>query len=294
MRVADNMLGTTLTRDLQRVQGQLLQVQQQLSTGQRINAPSDNPTGTENVLQWDGALAQNAQDQSNAKDAQTWLETGSGALSSAVNVLQQVRDLAVSVGSGDLTPSQLQTIADQVRSAQDSLAQLANTRLGPDYIFSGEQTATPAFAASAGGAWTYQGNSGAITRELAPGIRVEVNIPGGTAFGAAFAAIGQILGDLGPGGSVANVTGADLQQLDGAINGLTSSEGLLGGRAQQVDTAASQLTAMRTTLQQLRAGTLDTDVAKAVVQLQQLQLSYQSALAVGAQLMQKTLANYLP
>lgn len=294
MRVADNMLGTALTADLQRVQGQLLQVQQQLSTGQRINQPSDNPIGTENVLQWDSALAQNAQDQSNAQDALTWLNTGASALGQAVNVMQQVRNLAVSVGSGDLTASQLQTIADQVKSAQASLAQVANTKVGSDYIFSGDQTATAAFAQGAGGAYTYQGNAGSISRELAPGVHVQVNVSGGTAFSAAFAAIAQVATDLGSGGSVANVTGSDLHQLDSAITGLTSSEGLLGGRAQQVTAAQSQLTTMETTLKQLRAGTLDTNVTQAVVQLQQLQVSYQSALAVGAQLMQKTLANYLP
>ncbi len=294
MRVADNMLGTALTGDLQRVQSQMLQVQQQLATGQRIQQPSNDPVGTENVLQWDSALAQNAQDQTNAQGAVSWLNAGSTALSQGVSILQQVRTLAVSVGSGDLTSSQLQAVADQVSSAANSLAQVANTKVGSDYIFSGDQTKTAAFAQGAGGAWTYQGNSGTIASELAPGVSVPVNVPGGTAFGAAFSAVSQILTDLGTGGSVAQVTGADLQQLDQAISALTGSEGLVGGRAQQVTSAQSQLVAMETTLKQLRAGTLDTNVTQAVVQLQQLQVGYQSALAVGAQLMQKTLANYLP
>ena len=293
MRVSDNMLGTTLISDLQRVQSQMLQVQQQVATGQRIQAPSNDPVGTENVLQWDSALAQNTQDQTNAQDALSWLNAGSNSLSQGVSILQEVRSLAVSVGSGDLTSNQLQSVADQVTSAANSLAQVANTKVGADYIFSGDQTQTIPFVQGTGGTWTYQGNSGAIARELAPGMSVPVNVPGGTLFGPAFSAIQQILTDLGS-GAVGNVTGADLKQLDSAISGLTGGEGLVGGRAQQVTSAQSQLVNMEATLKQLRAGTLDTNVTQAVVQLQQLQVSYQSALAVGAQLMQKTLANYLP
>ena len=294
LRISENMLGTTLRNDLQRVQGQLLQTQQELATGKRIQEPSNHPVGTENVLQWDSALAQNAQDQTNAQDAQSWLTSGSSALSDAVSLLQQVRSNALSAGAGDLTQNQIQDIAAQVHAALGGLAEVANTKVGANYIFSGDQTNTAAFAKSASGAYTYQGGTGTIQRDLAPGVHIPVNLSGNTVFTPAFTAISNILTDLGSGGTLSKVTGSDLTQLDAAISGLTNAEGQLGGRMQQVTAAQGQLTAIETTLKQLRAGTLDTNTAGAVIQLQQLQVNYQSALSVGAQLMQQTLAHYLP
>ncbi len=291
MRVTDAMQGDLLRWDLQTVQGQMMNEQQQLATGHRIQVPSDDPVGTENVLQWQAALDQNTQDQANAKDAQAWLETGQSALQQAVTQVQRIRTLALEANQGTLTPQQLQSVAEQVSASQDALAQAAAARVGDSYIFSGDQTETQPFVLGTSG-YTYAGGSGSVTRELVPGVQVAVNVNGGTVFGPVFAAVRQILGDLGKGNPGA-VAGKDLTTLDSALNGLIGAEGQVGGILQQVTSGQSQLTATGVALQKLQAGTLDTDVTQAVVRLQQLQLSYQSALAVGAQLMRQTLADYL-
>ncbi len=292
MRVTQTMLGSMLQSDLQNVQAQMLQSQQQLATGHRILQPSDHPVATENVLQWQAALAQNAQYQTNATDAASWLSQSQSALQSAVGLAQKVRTLAVAAGAGTLTSAERAAIAQQIQSVQASLMAVANTRVGSHYLFSGEQTATEPFVSGAAGV-SYAGGSGSIVREIGPGVTVAVNTPG-SAFTPVFGAIGQILSDLGSSSTVANVTGSDLSQLDQALNVLISAQGQSGAQSQQVTQAQGQLQAMTASLQQLRASGLDTNVARTVVQLQELQTSYQSALAVGAQLLQPTLAKYLP
>ena len=307
MRVTESMLASMLTNDLQSVQSQLLQTQQQLSSGHRILEPSDDPIGTENVLQWQNALAQNTQYQANAQDAANWLDGTQSVLQQAVSLAKQVRTLAVSSTSATLSQPQEQTIAAEIASAQSSLVDAANTKVGDHYLFSGDQTSTQPFSQS-GTAVTYAGGSGAIEREVAPGSSVQANTDGNAAFTPVFQSIQAILYDLGPSGNPANISAnttlsgtnpynpgpsGDLAQLDAAVNNLTAAEGQVGSQLQQAQNAQSQLTDLGISLQQLQAGVLDDNLANSVVQLQELQNNYQSALAVGSQLMQQSLASYI-
>ena len=292
MRVTQTMLGSMLQSDLQNVQAQMLQTQQELATGHRILQPSDHPIATENVLQWQAGLAQNTQYQANASDAASWLSQSQSALQSAVGLAQKVRTLAVGAGAGTLTTAERAAIAQQIQSVQASLVGVANTQVGAHYLFSGEQTATQPFVSGSTGV-TYAGGGGSIVREIGPGVMVTVNTLG-SVFTPVFGAIGQILSDLGSSTTVGKVTGSDLTQLDQALNGLIGAQGQSGAQSQQVTQAQGQLEAMAASLQQLRASGLDTNVARTVVRLQEQQTSYQSALAVGAQLLQPTLAKYLP
>lgn len=296
MRVTEMMMGSLLTSDLQNVQTQLMQEQSQMASGRRINAPSDDPIGAENVVQWQGAIDQNTQYQQNAKDGVSWLQNTQSALQSAVNLAQQVRTLAVSTSTGSLTTQQYQAIAMQVQALQGSLVTVANTKVGDHYLFSGFQTGTTPFSVS-GSAVSYVGGAGQMTREVSPGISIPVNVDGNTALTPVFSAISAILNDLNGGGTPANVSNnatGDLATLDSALNTLTNAEGQAGAYLQQVQSAQSHLTDLGQSLQQLKSGVLDNDLAQSVVQLQQLQTTYQSALAVGAKMIQPTLATYLP
>ncbi len=307
MRVTSGMTASMVETSLQNIQTQLAQVQGQMASGHRINQPSDDPIGTENVLQWQNAIDQNTQYQSNAQDAVNWLGSTQSALQQAVSLAQQIRSLAVSAGAGSLTAAQLQTIAQQIASAESSLVNVGNTKVGDSYIFSGQQTSTQPFTQS-GTAVTYGGGSGTIQREIGPGQFVQANADGNAALTPVFQAISAILYDLGPGGNPANVaTGAslsgtnpynpgpqgDLAQLDSAITNLTDVEGQAGAQMQQAQNAQGQLTTLATSLQQLQGGVLNDNLAQSVVQLQELQVNYQSALAAASTILQQSLASYL-
>jgi len=291
MRVTQSMLGSMLTADLQGIQAQMLQVQQQMASGRRILRPSDDPVGTENVLQWQNALDQNTQFQNNANDATNWLQNTDSALRSAVGLAQEVRNLAVSVSTADLTSTEYTAISKQVVALQASLVEVANTKIGDHYLFNGDQTTTAPFTLT-GSTVTFAGGSGNQLREVGPGLSIQANASG-TALMPLFTAITQIVADLGTPATAGNVTGADLGALDTAMGTLTDTGGQVGANLQQAQHAQGLLTDLGQSLQTLSGGTLGNDMAQSVVRLQQLQVGYSSALAVGARLMQPTLANFL-
>ncbi len=305
--MTSGMTAQMVETSLQQIQQQLMHVQGQLASGHRINRPSNDPIGTENVLQWQNVLDQNTQYQSNAQNAVTSLDATQSALQGAVSLAQQVRALAVSVGSGSLTSQQAQSIAAQIGSLRSSLLNLANTQVTGQYIFSGQQTAVQPFSAGAAGV-TYRGGAGTLQREVAPGQYVQATVNGNAAFAPVFQAVQAILYDLGPGGNPNNIAAnatlsgtnpynpgpqGDLAQLDAAIAGLTTAEGQAGSQLQQTQLAQSQLAAAQTALQELQGNTLNDNMAQSVVQLQQLQVDYRSALGAASAVLQQTLASYV-
>src|SRR5579871_4114048 len=80
----------------------LAQVSVELSTGQRINTPSDDPTGTAAALQYSAAIATEAELTKSADAAKSRLSAADAALGSLTDVLQSARQLTVQAGSGTL------------------------------------------------------------------------------------------------------------------------------------------------------------------------------------------------
>lgn len=295
MRVTDSMLGNILTQDLQSVQGQLLTQQQQLSSGQRINTPSDSPSGIQEVLQLNHDLSQNTQYQANANDALTWLHTTDTALSNIVQLAQSVRTLAVSA-SGAMPSSQVTALASQAASVLQNMVDTANTQQGSSYIFAGTavDSSTPPFSQDSSGNVTYSGNTGSMKMLIGPSAEITTNTAG-IALVPLFSAVQQVVTDLKTGTttSLGQLAGSDLATLDQSLNGVIAAESVAGSSSQEAQNAVSQLSANQNQWRQLKASVLDTNVTSAVVRLQQLQNTYQSALAVGSQLIQPTLAKYL-
>lgn len=295
MLVTNQMLGQMLSGDLQTLQGQMLNVQQQLSSGDRILTPSDNPSAAEQIVQLNHAMAQNGEYQNNATQAVNWLTSTSSALSQMVTIGQSVRTLAVSA-SGDMPQSQIQALQDQTRSLLQSMLSTANTQVGGQYLFAGTLTdsANAPFSLGTTGP-TYSGNNHAIQIAIGPTSQVVTNTTGSVLM-PLLTATQQIITDLSTGtaASLAQVTGSDLSQLNTALDGVIDAQATAGATQEEVQQQQSQLTSAQNQLTQLKASTQDTNVTQAVVQLQQLQESYQSALAVGANLIEPTLAKYIP
>ena len=116
-----------LQLNLQTVEYQLNQADQELGSGQSINAPSDNPAGTLALILNRAAQAQTDTFQSNVGDLTTRLQTADSALNSAVDVINQAISVGVEAGNSDLSSSQRQAIAQELIGAQQDLVGIGNT-----------------------------------------------------------------------------------------------------------------------------------------------------------------------
>lgn len=293
MRVTSASLYPTLQADLNASLASVQRLQTQLSSGKRIQAYSDDPVGAAEVLRSRSEESAWAAYQKAADDANAWLGTADTALQSMTSLLRNARDLAIQSQNGALSADSRAAIADQVDQLQSQLADLANAQYLGRSVFGG-------FAASAvvpdgSGGWTWTGDSGQVLRRVSPDVTVQANVDGAAALGFqpgqtdAFTVLSQLSASIRAGGA----TSADVSALDTRLSAVTSGLGLVGAATNRVQAASDlgkstvdALTAQRSRLE-------DTDMAEAVLQLNEAQLGYQAALGAASRADLPSLADFL-
>jgi flagellar hook-associated protein 3 FlgL len=81
----------------------------------------------------------------------------------------------VQAGNGSLSANDRLSISSEMKERLEQLAQMANTQdASGEYIFSGFQGSTPAFA-NEGSGWTYQGDEGQRMLEIDDGVTVAIS-----------------------------------------------------------------------------------------------------------------------
>lgn len=163
----------------------LAEVQRQLGSGLRIQNPVDDPAGAASVSRLGAALVAGDSYSAAVNRATTALMAEEGALASAGDVLQRLRELTLQGLSATQSPDSRRAIATEVRALRGQLLALANSR-GTDgeYLFAGYSVSTPPFQETAG-VVSYVGDAGQRTLELSPGNSIAVADSGNAVFAGA-------------------------------------------------------------------------------------------------------------
>jgi flagellar hook-associated protein 3 FlgL len=291
MRVTEGSTNRATLANLQLDSSRLAALQEQMSSGRQITKPSDNPTGTVTALQLRSQLSQLKQFQANSNDALGWLTTVDSAYSSISSQLEQVRSLVVQgLNTGTGNPTSNDALAQQVDQARASLLSLANASYQGRPVFGGTTAGTVAFDATG----NYVGDSGTVTRTVAPNAAVDLNTAAPATFGPngnnLFTLMSTIANDLrtNPAG-----LGADLTQLDARQVAITSDRSLAGAKYQRIQTVQSSATTNTLQLTSQLSDLQDIDLAETVVQVTSANTAYQAALATTAKVGQISLMDFL-
>ncbi len=161
MRISTSMIYDMGSAGMQQRQQGMMRLQQQLSSGQRMLAPSDDPVAAATALDVKQSLALTQQYHANGDNAKAQLSMEEGALADATTTLQDVLTLAVYAGNATLTNADRAMLATELESHYDAMLAIANRSNGNgQYLFSGYQGGTQPFAKSAAGGITYLGDAG--------------------------------------------------------------------------------------------------------------------------------------
>jgi flagellin-like hook-associated protein FlgL len=292
MRITQRAVALTSLQGLNRNLDAVGRLQQQLTSGRLINAPSDSPTGTNKAMQTRAEQAAVAQQGRNISDAKGWLEQADSSLREMLDATRRVRDLTVQgLNTGAGSDTSRQALATEVASLRDGLLSLANTAVQGRPIFGGVTPGAKAY--NSDGTWA--GLAGpAVTRRLSEGETVRVDLTGPEAFGAdgtnLFDVVGRITTNLTADPAALE---ADLTALDGAIQRMSTSVADIGSRAARVE-RAEQLNFDRTLgLRSRLAETENVDLPETIMRLQMQQVGYEAALAATAKAISPTLLDYL-
>lgn len=161
MRIATSMIFDAGVASINRQWSQLLHLQQQVATGRRILAPSDDPVAAARALevtQSADILKQYAANQQNATAA---LGLAEAQMASLNDMFARLKELTVQAGNATLSAGDRRSIAQELRARFDEMIGIANARDGQgQYLFSGYMGATAPFAGTVEGGVAYFGDDG--------------------------------------------------------------------------------------------------------------------------------------
>ncbi len=188
MRISTVAMQRLAINSILNQQSELSRTQLQVSTGNRIINPSDDPLGTQRIMELDATLERIGQFRENGELARVRLSLEDNALASATDIIQRARELVVQGSNDTYTAQSRGLIATEIRQLADSLLETANSQNGQgEYLFSGFRSRTEAFTRGSAGV-VYNGDQGqrqlrvSESQQVAdgdPGSRVFLEVPTG-------------------------------------------------------------------------------------------------------------------
>lgn len=181
MRISDQMMYQNMAQNIDQAQAAYVRTSQEASSGVSISQPSDNPVGTALLLQMQSAQTQVSAWQSNAKAAQSQLQTTDQALSQMQSDLGAAQSLASEGNSGTVTAGQMADMGQQAAALLSDVAGLFNTQYAGQYVFSGTSQQAPVTGPDSNGAYSVsqEQGSGAFTSqalEINSGVKIPTSV----------------------------------------------------------------------------------------------------------------------
>jgi flagellar hook-associated protein 3 FlgL len=297
--------GTQFLANLRLLQQQTSATEEQISSGYRINQPSDDPGEVGDVLQLESYLSGVTQVASNLSEVSGEVNTAEGALENATTILQQVQTIGAEGADSNTSAASRTTLSNQVEGLLQQLVSVADTQYNGQYVFAGDETGTAPYQVD------LTSSKGVDQQVTAPAGRLIQDATGVT-FAVSLTAQ-QIFDDQNPDGTPAadnvfaavnslrvalagnNQTGinSSITSLQTASDYLSQQLAFYGGVQSQIQNATSVAQKFQLQYQTSIGQDIDTNVATAATNLTQEQASMQASLQAEGAMPTTTLFSFL-
>jgi flagellar hook-associated protein 3 FlgL len=297
MRIATSTIASGIVNQIDSLATQQASLQNEVSTGQRISQPEDDPSGVNTALNLESELRSIQQFGSNASRALTVAQSSSAGLTSLKSVSDRAGELAT-LGTGTLGTSAMQSYGTETNQLIEQAVQTANTQFNGTYIYGGTASSTPPYTVTrdvSGNitAVTYAGNTSQASIPLSASTSVAPTTDGTTNTG-----ITTFLNNLI---TLRNALNAgDTTAVAAVQPGLTNGEDTIvtaiatnGGIQSRIQAAQTEQTSQTTNLQTDMASVVNADLPMTITRLDQVQTAYQAALQSAVSTMQLSILNYI-
>jgi flagellar hook-associated protein 3 FlgL len=307
MRITSAYAFESSVANLQKRQQSLATMQEQLTSGKRVQTPSDDPAAAAAAARAMDNTTRVAAQQRASDASKNDMKQSEAALGDAGNLLQQARDLVVSAGNGSYSDSDRATIVQQLRGLRTDLLAVANRADGTGrYLFGGQGSDTPPLVDTPAGV-VYNGLAGQQQAASARSMPLTVDgrsawtqtadpsNPGSTI--SPFDALDRTINQLATPGQTATQVAQTVSQGLGAIDAVSGTlstwRSSAGAALNSADTVDSQLSAAKLDAQTQRSNAEDLDMVQAISDFQSRQSGYDAALKTYSMVQQMSLFQYL-
>ena len=298
-RITNQMVTQQVLTNINSSQDALDTTEEQLSSGKRINQPSDDPYGASLAVQLNGQLAQLSNYSDNVTDGQAWTSAGLSAMQGITSQLQRAQELVTQAANGTESSSDLNDTAQEIGQLISGIKADANAQYDGQYIFSGAATSTAPYS-TASGDNTYAGDTGSVTRTIGTGQTVAVNTDLDSVLNGSSGSPAGLLNQLQAVYSQLTATppdtsqlGTGLSNLSSSLSALTAQAAGLGATQDGLQLAATRISDLQSSVTGSLSSDQDVNMATAMTTYSNEQAAFEAALKAGASIVQNSLMDFL-
>ena len=305
---AASLSSSSLSENLNPRLRDLAQAQEKLSTGLRVNRPSDDASAFQKARQLELLEQRYEQYNRSITDARSWLDHTQENLDLLSDVYTEAYEQGVRATNSTLTDSEREEMAGVLEGLLENVVELLNSRAGEEYLYAGTRTSVKPFAIDPadptrdGADVVYYGNLDTLARQIGPDATLNVNIDGGRVLGVdenadgtvdftATEGIQSMIDALRANDIDAMTTGID--RLESSRNHFISLGSEIGGIVNRLDLSESQLAEASLAIARQRSDEEEVDLADALLEFQRAQTNLQTSLQITGSLLQTSLLNFI-
>lgn len=299
MRISTSQMFQQRVTSMLEQQVKIARTELQLSSGKRLVTPADDPSASLRDLQLTERIDQNTQYLDNLGRAQSRLELEEGALASGVNLLQRVRELAVTALNGTLSPADMQLVEVETRQLLEELIAVGNTQNSSgEFLFAGYQTDVTPFADAGGGNVSYSGDQGQLHLQVSPTRQLAVSDSGadvflGVSLSSGTGSVFDVVDGLADALAAGTPASTSLDDLDAALDHLLAVRADVGSRMRAVEDQREANLSFTLVLEQEQSDLVDLDYTEAIARFNQELLALQASEQVFSRTQDLSLFNFL-
>lgn len=299
-----------MLRNLNTSYNKMSKLQEQMNSGSLINRPSDDPVIAVKGMGYRVDLDKNAQYQRNINEAHTWVDSTDEALDQVGTSMIRVKELIVQAANDTNTQEDRQKISVEISQIREQIKDLANTKVGDNYIFSGTHTNQPLYdrdnidPTTGQNAGLLAGVANSISIDVFDGISMQVNTQGNEYFKQVDEFMVQLESVLQTnstsegissalGATFATNGGATIPALDGITNKVLEMRAEVGAKQNRLELMQNRLEIQEINVTKQLSENEDTDYSKAITEMTTAESIHQASLSVGAKIIQQTLVDFI-
>ncbi len=258
-------------------------LQDQITTGKKVNRPSDNPVVAMKGMGYRMTVDKVAQYQENLGEVNNWLDSSDDALDKVGQAMHRARELVTSAANGTMTPEDKKKVQSELDQLREHIQNLANTKVGDKYIFSGTKTAKPFHNGT-----DYEPDaafSEKVEIEVFDGVMMIVN----TDVTKLFKDIDEVFNEFGPDTDFS----AAIAKIDANMDEVLTTRANIGARQNRVEMMGNRLESQEAAAKKQMSENEDIDYEKVITEMITQESIHRAALSVGSRIIQPSLVDFL-
>ncbi|MDA3859910.1 MAG: hypothetical protein PF445_01675 [Melioribacteraceae bacterium] len=297
MRISDSMLQSNFLRNLNHSKEKMEDLQTQIASNNKINNPSDSPSGAAKIMRFRADVTQ-------AKDFVGNIDNSLAFIQESMRGLEYILDESTKI-LVDLAEIQnpsndgnMDAFANQIDTSLNIILESANINFNGQYVFGGTDDSSIPYGFTADGSAVElkAGDvSGSRKVKISKNITQEINVPGSELFGDIdgsdiFNKLIEIRDNLRSG---VKPTDADVEAIEEFSSSVRNHLSEVGNVSNKLDSSKVILENQALTLEGLISKESEVDLAAATIELQNYDYSLQLSYKMSSMFLTRSLLDYL-